>query len=272
MQRNCTTTASRIVYSKGLGLFGSLGHGSNLADCDSYKRVEALSDHDAVSINVGMGHSSVILSTGELLLFGRPYEIDNLLKINRFRVLSPALARFVNRTSSSSLFGDLLLTPTHLDCFKVPVKKLKSIGGLNIILTQSGEVFNLGAHRWGSTTLNYMSNSAEDSRKTPKHIYIPDIVTNIDIGLQHCIICTREGLAYTWGAGERGQLGNGKLVVHTTPTVVKIPKKIIDIGAGFQFSCALSEEGSLYVWGKFMSTKLAEASRTKGKIAECDLF
>jgi Regulator of chromosome condensation (RCC1) repeat len=246
-----------LVFSKGVGVFGALGNGSDLTDRPHYSIIESMNGLDIQAVTVAMGHSAVLVS-GRLLLFGRPYEITNLLRINRFRILSPALARFVNRTSASPLFGDLLLEPSAVDL--PSVISHRSIGGLNVMLTADGQVFNLGSHRWDSTTASFGRSDVDAVAlvKCPQSVPLPCAATHVDIGMQHCVARTCDALVYAWGAGERGQLGDGRAITSSIPVMVALPgdAKALDVKAGFQFSCVLSEDGSVFVWGKFMSNKL----------------
>lgn len=146
----------KTLYSQGIGTFGALGNG-NLLDSKCYKRIEAINgdEHQIVNIAVGMGHSCIVLESGELLLSGRPFEIDNLLKLNRLRMVSSFLARMMQSNSSHVALGDLLLSPTQIEGFDSKVISIKTIGGLNTVLTENGSVYNFGATRWYETCIIY---------------------------------------------------------------------------------------------------------------------
>jgi alpha-tubulin suppressor-like RCC1 family protein len=264
-----TSFPNVYVYSKGVGVYGCLGHGDDLHDKLAYTRIKAFDHQHIKAINAAMGHSAVVSSSGELQIFGRPYEIDNLLRINRFRVVSPTLARFVNRTSASSLFGDLYLEPTSITDFMEPVKYLRSIGGFNIILMDSGRLYTMGSNRWESNTLSFQRYrlDAESLVKNPVLVSLP-MIKEADVGLQHCIACSVDGKVYTWGAGERGQLGDGRFITDTKPVLVRLPddQRAVDVRTGFHFSCALTEDGRVYVWGKYMSTVPKNSAISSGMI------
>lgn len=88
----------RPLYTQGCGVFGALGHDDDFADSSSFKRLAYLDDaEDAVDvkhISAGWGHSSVVTSSGNLIIFGRPYDGQVIKTISRMRSISPAVARF----------------------------------------------------------------------------------------------------------------------------------------------------------------------------------
>ena len=73
------------VYSKGVGLFGALGHGNLLSDVNKFRMIDfsqILKPKIVIKqLAAGWGHSAVLTSDGHALIFGRPYEFQNILYV-----------------------------------------------------------------------------------------------------------------------------------------------------------------------------------------------
>jgi hypothetical protein len=87
----------RYLHTQGCGVFGALGHGDDLLDSPSFRRLK-LSGNAQCSIGVkcvsaGWGHSAIVTQNGQLVIFGRPYDDVTIKAINRIKSISPSLAR-----------------------------------------------------------------------------------------------------------------------------------------------------------------------------------
>ena len=239
-------SVSASVYSKGVGVFGALGHG-NLADYRVFQKVKFALGSNLKAISAGMGHSGVI-SNSHLLLFGRPYDFLSLFRINKFYFESfPYFSRIVS--STTNLFGadgGLFITPVTLDQYQV--KSISCSGGLTLFLTHDGNVFAFGFNRWGQCGIDTNAFHVFN----PVQVPIADIHM-IDSGLQHCIALTKTGKIFTWGKGERGQLGNGKQENLAIPSLISTPTTAKHISAGLNHCAAVLADGSIVVWGKGLS-------------------
>ena len=80
------------LYSKGVGLFGALGLNSLKDYSSSFQEVN-ISPHKAMKVSAGWAHSAVITDTKKLLIFGRPYEFNTLLRLEFMYRISPSLGR-----------------------------------------------------------------------------------------------------------------------------------------------------------------------------------
>lgn len=266
------------VYSKGCGVFGSLGHGDALQDVDSFTRVD-LEGSRAVSVSAGWGHSAAVTSDARLLVFGRPFDFSNIMQINRLHSFSPNLGRFVGRLTglfgagassnsginSSSADAGLYTTPTYFDIGDVDTVTCSA--GLTAALTLHGRVFCFGLNRWGQCGTGGGGGKQHQQQHVykPREVALPHHATMVDAGLQHCAAALSTGQVATWGKGTRGQLGDGNNDTSAEPVLVKFPSAagvvVTAVSAGFGHTAALAEDGVVWVWGKGMSGQPKEGQR-----------
>jgi len=241
------TITVKAVYSRGTGVFGSLGHG-DLQDAQKYSKIKVdLDSLKATNISSGWGHS-VLGSESGLVVWGRPYDFLSLLRIYRlYRSFFPVLGRWVSGfTAYFGGDGGLFTEPRMLS--DLHVTHVSASAGLTMFLTASGEIYSFGLNRWGQCGIN----SLDLHIFSPNKVNLPPI-SCIDTGLQHCICASRDGEVYTWGKGERGQLGDGSLENIPNPVKIALPSRATQVSAGFAHSAALLDDGALYVWGKGLS-------------------
>jgi alpha-tubulin suppressor-like RCC1 family protein len=148
------TKSQPKVTACGSGIFGALGRGDNLNDCDTYLPVNATFDTGTigtpVSISAAWGHSAILTDRGRLLIFGRPYDFSILMQLNRLKAFAPNFARAIGKftTYFTDVPNGLITTPQlvpNLD----DVISCKCGAGLTVSLTRQGEVYTFGQNRWG---------------------------------------------------------------------------------------------------------------------------
>jgi hypothetical protein len=87
----------RHLHTQGCGVFGALGHGNDLLDTPSFRRLQlsgsAQCSIDVKCISAGWGHSAIVTQNGQLVIFGRPYDDVTIKAINRIKSVSQSLAR-----------------------------------------------------------------------------------------------------------------------------------------------------------------------------------
>ena len=277
--------AASNLFSKGCGVFGSLGQGDSLQDVDHLAAVALPEGTSRVlRVSAGWGHSAAITGDGRLLVFGRPYDFSNILQINRMHSFSPDLGRFVGRfTNNFAWFGGggdstkqqqqqqpqagnskesgIFTVPTYFNLDAVDTVSCSA--GLTVALTLDGRVFCFGLNRWGQCGIPGLQHVYE-----PRLVNLPERIAMVDAGLQHCLAVGHSGKVYAWGKGTRGQLGDGENDTSTTPVVVKGAAghvSAVAVSAGFNHSAALTADGLVYVWGKGMSlTPAAVSAKTGG--------
>ena len=254
------------MYSKGCGLFGTLGLNNRFADSEKFKLIpNHLQLSNIESVSTSWGHSAFYTTKGDFCVFGRPYEFSTLLFQHRIMLFSSAIARSIALSSyyldqGSSIFP----IPTLFDSFDgAKVVSIKCSAALTLVLTDTGKVYAFGSTKWGQCGLDTDVHGINDYMKDKKAsvIYEPiliklvDNIIAIETGLQHCLALTANGHMYAWGKCDRGQLGigtvtNDKIIAHMQ---VKLLTNVIKISAGFNHSVALDSQGRVFVWGKGMS-------------------
>eukprot|EP00981_Chlorochromonas_danica_P006985 scaffold1510_cov176-Ochromonas_danica.AAC.5 len=252
-------STSGKIYAKGVGIFGALGVDQSLVDCPNFTAIPSLPQSNVRKVATGWGHSAAITNDGQVYTWGRCFDFTSLLRLNRVWHFSSALARFMSKSTNSSLFGGEEIGFHPLPTLMSDLNNVVDVAcsaGLTLFLDAEGQVYGWGANQWNQC-----------GTKTEKivHIYDPILVPvppcqKIEAGLQHVLALTKEGEIYAWGKCNKGQAGFG-----STEEIACLPKKItligpsgkklraIDISAGFNHSSAIAEDGSLYVWGKQMS-------------------
>ena len=239
-------------FTKGSGLFGALGHGS-FRDNLSFKAVDAPPGMESMRfkrVSAGAAHSAVVTENGDLVLFGRPYDFQSMLRLNRIRKVSKSLARLVA--------GAAFKADQNTGIFPSPVAFISNgsivdvscSAGFTVALAGDGRVYAVGSNRWGQCALD----SSQTMAMQPVRVPMECKITAIDTGLQHAIAVCEEGRVYTWGKGNRGKLGDGDNNDQVNiPRRVGAIKDIVAVGAGFGHSVAIGHDGAIYLWGRGMS-------------------
>lgn len=266
---------------QGQGVFGALGHGS-LEDADTFKRIHFPDSNvdKTKAIAAGWGHSAVVDASGDLHVFGRPYDFQNLMQIDKLYRLSKGLARYV-AGSSNTLFGNVMgyfPSPTRIEGVG-KVADVSASAGFTAFRTDRGEVYCFGINRWAQCGLD-----GKDNSFCFQPLKVPNLppCQRVEAGLQHGIALTQEGDVFTWGKANKGQLGTASapttrdLPLWCPPTQVQLKddpenvrqksKKATHISAGFSHSAALAEDGCVYVWGRGMSAQEKGADYGTGEL------
>ena len=179
------------------------------------------------------------------------HTFTGIYRINQFKALSSALARFVSNLSnyyfSFSNSSDSKQQLTHeLGFFTSPflyndksflVDQVVASAGLTVGLSTEGEPFSFGMNRWGQCGMDIKDTVNTTGNEEAVHIYKPTKIkfsaspfTNkipvkfkqIDAGFQHGIALSDDGDVFTWGKGNRGQLGDGAGETSVYPVVVAL--------------------------------------------------
>ena len=77
-------------------------------------------------------------------------------------------------------------------------------------------------------------------------------IKQVELGENHILILTIDGIVYSWGDGSLGATGNGIKEFHTHPSKVIFPSDntyITRIACGSRHSMALDSQKCLYSWG-----------------------
>jgi alpha-tubulin suppressor-like RCC1 family protein len=94
----------RTIHTQGSGLYGVLGHGPDLKDSAEFRLVNPPLDEELViaarQVSAGWGHSAAVTRDGELAIWGRPFDFDNLMKLNQINGFSGIVARMASSFTS----------------------------------------------------------------------------------------------------------------------------------------------------------------------------
>mmetsp|Transcript_83950 Transcript_83950/g.164396 ORF Transcript_83950/g.164396 Transcript_83950/m.164396 type:complete len:525 (+) Transcript_83950:81-1655(+) len=275
------------LMAQGRGVLGSLGVSSDLKDATTYQPVHSFeknnSERSVEVISAGWGHSVTIDSAGKFYVFGRPFDFQSLLRIDRIYRVAGWLSRMV-ASSSNSFFGDVVEyfpIPTLIDCDDKVIRASAS-AGLTAFLTKDGTVYCFGLNSFGQ---------CGSIKRNKKYQLQPEAVDglppckDVEVGLQHGLALTEDGQVFSWGKANKGQLGNiSKLPMGSTrlpddmnglPAEVPLARfngdPVKQISAGFAHSAALTVKGDVLVWGRGMSATFKEDVKNRsGLVKMCE--
>ena len=135
------------MFAKGVGIFGALGRGG-LNDSKGFQEVVCEGMKNITNVSAGWGHSAAITEDHELIIFGRPYDFQAIMRLNNLYSVFKPMGRFVSNLTT--IFGD------NSGVFDIPqlvsdidaVRSAYVSAGLTGLLTEKGEVFMFGQNRW----------------------------------------------------------------------------------------------------------------------------
>jgi alpha-tubulin suppressor-like RCC1 family protein len=110
---------TRSIFTHGCGAFGALGQGNDLHDTPVFKRLNLSGASDfiveAKQVSAGWGHSAAVTESGNLAIFGRPYDDSTIMTLNRIKTFSPHIARYYgNSTKRQNAFFEVNVTESIL--------------------------------------------------------------------------------------------------------------------------------------------------------------
>lgn len=237
------------AFTVGDGLYGALGlEGDGSRDLkEKPALLESLSQKQLTSVAAGWAHSAATTSDGELLVWGHPFELRNVLRLRRSTMtsgrglahlisrinawLQPAAATSEEGKESNGGYG-FLQVPTTVRLPPGEIAIMVACGaGITGVVCKSGALYafglngygqcgqgveNLqiwnptrvqGALRWGSAGAPAEGSDAHDHLEDAA---FAEDVCRASFGFQHGAAVTSSGRVLCWGKGERGQLGSGR--------------------------------------------------------------
>nr|XP_027206485.1 ultraviolet-B receptor UVR8-like isoform X5 [Penaeus vannamei] len=101
--------------------------------------------------------------------------------------------------------------------------------------------------------LFFQRDTAMDSRNLDGKMYSIGVplpyggsrISVVEVGKEHCMALTTDGVVLTWGSGMRGQLGNGEL----SRTSRESPRHYYLLHSLWGLALSLSTSGDAYMWG-----------------------
>ena len=256
------------VYGWGSGTASGVAEGGAMSKAMvSPQRVQKLSGYRAVQISVGLYHSLVLLSTGDIVGFS---DKADMLGVDE-RGLSSELT-FIPELRSVCAVTSLLekasknkdverrkkdVAPAPLAAMDLDGTKVACLASGS---THSGVVVTTNElYMWGDNDSNQCSfGTGPITVPTLMQLNMP--VTSVACGGAHTIIITKDAQIFTWGRGREGQLGINSIPAKVeTPTNVPTLQDVVYIAAGVDTSAAIIStvmgtttgvsSGALYTWG-----------------------
>lgn len=267
------------VFSHGEGFLGTLGLGGSARD--SVVVPERVGDARATRLAAGWGHTAFIDAEGGAHVFGRPFDVRTLFRMNNMHSIFPPMAHLaaaLHRSMASDV--ECLPLPRRLGEMdpsnrSMPLDEDEVLGrirsvaanvGYTALTGENGEVHTFGSNIWGQCGVG------SDALHVywPTRLYAgtganraPLRVRSVSAGFQHSVALPLEGGGvYTWGKGERGALGRfcDEREGTRPGTVPELDGlECTDAVAGHAFSAAAAREGDgsvIYIWGKQQSLKV----------------
>lgn len=236
------------VYTHGEGFLGALGHGDFAARTEA-QPVAALASRDVRSASAGWTHSAAVCrDTGQVLVWGRPFDLKQPLRINRIQRLVPLVVTAINALASprevlptpvavplvaspgveatsttvASAFVDARpAPPQHRQSPQSPppsaassshirAKSVACSAALTVVLGEDGRVYCMGYNRWGQCGQgpDNVFTVFEPLRVGGRALE-GETVTRLAVGFQQVLVLCESGKVFGWGKGLRGQLGIG---------------------------------------------------------------
>ncbi|CAN0330284.1 unnamed protein product [Pylaiella littoralis] len=243
------------VYTHGEGFLGALGHGDFSAR-EVATPVDALASRDLCSASAGWTHSAAVCrDTGEVLVWGRPFDLKQPLRINRIQRLVPLVVTAVNALASSR---EVLPSPVSVPLVAEP-----------------------GEENSKSDTIAaaFRDNRPERTRKqheqplppppSSDHIRAKSVACSAAL----TVVLGEDGRVYCMGYNRWGQCGQGPENVFTVFKPLRVGcgntsssvggrgallehEKITKLAVGFQQVLVLCESGRVFGWGKGLRGQL----------------
>jgi len=226
--------------------------------------------------------SSPVVKTSQLLISGRPYDFQALLRLNRIpsfirrAVIARSLKYDSNdpeQPSETSLIGKAIdFFFTHHDYRQDDQPQPSSyrygiVPSFTEIVLPGGDGPAIPEQPSDSTTpSSSLSSSSSSSRSTTLLQLAYDRNTKVAASAGLTAIIGQSGTLYTFGINLRGQCGTGQPTVNHVwePTPLRIDPysttndddededdtTFVSVALGLQHGLAISNKGTLYAWGK----------------------
>ena len=187
------------VFSFGANLNGELGIGSRSPSVSDPKLIEDFS-HPCVSVAVGLHHSAVCTSNGDLFTFGSN-ERGQLGQGTKFPtgILVPSRVG-----GGASELGALRVYP------------VKCGTAQTFVLDDCGVVHAFGENAQGQLGLGHTRNVNIPTPVVSLNAN-EGFVVDIEVGTDHAMACMRDGRVFAWGKNRNGEVGDGSFDDRAVP-------------------------------------------------------
>eukprot|EP00903_Cladosiphon_okamuranus_P012071 g11332.t1 len=237
------------VYTHGEGFLGALGHGDFSARAEALP-VEALASRNVRCVSAGWTHSAAVCGdTGELLVWGRPFDLKQPLRINRIQRFVPLVVTAINAFAS---VREVLTSPVSVPLVYEPSADSTS----STIAAAFRDVRPLAPQQ-------------APQPPTPPTTTTPSPSSSAGIRAESVacsaaltVVLGEDGNVYCMGYNRWGQCGQGPENVFTVfePLRVGGPalerERVTQLAVGFQQVLVLCESGRVFGWGKGLRGQL----------------
>lgn len=255
------------VYTFGEGFLGCLGHGDFLPR-EQALPVVALAHKDVRCISAGWTHSAAICADGELLVWGRPFDMKQPLRIWGIQRFLPFVVRAINSMASKK---ELLSSPVSVPIGSPPQPSAPS---WSYDPRPSADAYNVPGGEGQHHPITSSSSNAATRNATPGgrgHAPAEDKVLSSTPHLKAVsvacsagltVILGEDGRVYCMGYNRWGQCGQGPDNVFTIFEPLCVggnaldEERVTSLAVGFQQVLVLCESGRVYGWGKSLRGQL----------------
>ncbi|CAM9914192.1 unnamed protein product, partial [Hapterophycus canaliculatus] len=287
------------VCTHGEGFLGALGHGDFSSRTEA-TTVAALASRDVRCVSAGWTHSAAVCGdSGEVVVWGRPFDLKQPLRINRIQRLAPLVVSAINALASSrevltspvsvplvaeprsdstssslaAAFHDTRPTPAQPQPSQHPpppstplsirAASVACSAALTVVLGEDGNVYCMGYNRWGQCGQGPENVfTVFEPLRVGGRALEHEKVVKLAVGFQQVLVLCESGRVFGWGKGLRGQLGIGSEMMELPVQAVELPGKAVDLVSGFSHAVAVLENGDAYTWGKMQGTEI----KTDGRV------
>jgi alpha-tubulin suppressor-like RCC1 family protein len=232
-EHSCAVLSTGAMKCWGSNVWGELGIGERGQYAKSVVPVTVIGIHNAVSVDVGGGHSCALLATGEINCWGRNNSYGELGDGSR-----------VDRTTPVKVVGidnAVFISAGHWH---------------NCALLATGSV-----KCWGNGEGGLLGNGVRGSdyyRSSPVDVLGINNAVSISTGPTHSCAVLNTGSVQCWGWNNSGQLGSGNPPAGSaTPVTVADVSHAISTSAGMYHNCVLLQGGTVQCWGENDSGQLS---------------
>lgn len=255
------------VYTLGEGYLGCLGHGDFLPR-DQALPVVHLAHKDVRCISAGWTHSAAVCADGELLVWGRPFDMKQPLRIWGIQRFLPFVVRAINSMASKK---ELLPSPISVPIGSPPQPSAPS---WSYDPRPSAQAYPTPGNGKGqhhpviSSSSNVAARSAtpsggghapaQDKALSTPRLKAVSVVCSAGL----TVVLGEDGRVYCMGYNRWGQCGQGPGNVFTIFEPLCVggnnldEERVTSLAVGFQQVLVLCESGRVYGWGKSLRGQL----------------
>jgi len=285
--KSCCQVALGVCHSLALTARGTIwswggylytGHGES-DDIETARELDAenLKGHAIIEIAAGRFHSMALSGTGDVFSWGSgsmgrlglgqnisdrkvPEQISNLRGwVKETQTRGPCASQSWEDGLKPSSFE----TPKGQKAQSLESIEVLACGGMHSAAVEKDGSCWL----WG--TGEYGQNASPEGQDFWKPVLLAAMdplsgskikVLTIGLGLEHCLMISRNLELFAWGRNHHGQLGLGTTKDMSEPTFVAALSKVSAVAAGEDHSAAITPGGELYTWGNAECGKLGHGS------------